>query len=83
MEARARLVERTESARRLGARRLGREAGPDELLGAQLEMKADLFIHVGARVGRAAEGEAEEAADAGADLEWSARHRVSPSSRPR
>src|SRR5205085_7275748 len=71
VEARAHLVERTpaEPSQRLGARLGGTHAARDERLDTGVEEARELLVGVGAGARRGADGEPEEAADAGAELQ--------------
>ena len=67
MKASLRPVEGAETAQRLGARLLGREAATHELLDAHVEMESEFLVDVALEPCPPPDGEPEEAADAGAD----------------
>ncbi|GJG89401.1 hypothetical protein tb265_45820 [Gemmatimonadetes bacterium T265] len=81
VEALARLVEGAEAPFGFGPRRVGAHPLGGELRRAQLEVQADLLVHLARDVLRPPEWEPEEAGDPGADLAGAARtagHRLAP-----
>ena len=74
------LGERAEAARRLGSRLGGREPLADQLLGARVEMKPNLLVHLRLRRAGATEREPEEARRARRDARVHARPTMSAGS---
>ena len=75
------IVAQSEARFGLGPRRIGGATFVDELLSAQRDVQADLFVHLDGGGLVAPDGEPEEASDAGSDLGWPHQRFLTPDRR--